>query len=181
MEPSTNRTSENNNSERQICSPMEKWLKRVKLCTKNDFPFLDMNMMWDDQGFLHFKVYHKEGQATKYVDHSSCHRPCTFKFIASGVYLQLGMLTPKMVENGEKQLDEIYPEHVEVLLAADLEPIKYPTLDTIWKKEVLSRRGTKKKCRNNQRTFFVIDYSSFLQKAKILDLICKLKKTYDLP
>eukprot|EP00957_Ditylum_brightwellii_P178727 13613678-Ditylum_brightwellii.AAC.1 len=68
---------------------MEKWLKRVKLCKKNVFPFLDMKMMWDDMGFLQFGVYHKGGQAIKYIDHSSCHRPCTFKSIASGVYLQL--------------------------------------------------------------------------------------------
>eukprot|EP00957_Ditylum_brightwellii_P008801 668035-Ditylum_brightwellii.AAC.1 len=31
-------------------------------------------MMWDDMGFLQFRVYHKEGQAIKYVDCSSCHR-----------------------------------------------------------------------------------------------------------
>eukprot|EP00957_Ditylum_brightwellii_P057686 4374057-Ditylum_brightwellii.AAC.1 len=92
---------------------MEKWMKR---------------MMWDDQGFLCFGVYHKEGQAIK--------------------------LTLKTVENGEKQLDAIYPEHVEALLAADLEAIEFPTLDKIWEKEALSRICTKKKCHNNQRTFF---------------------------
>eukprot|EP00957_Ditylum_brightwellii_P211371 15366100-Ditylum_brightwellii.AAC.2 len=66
---------------------MEKWMKRVKLCTKIAFPFLDMKMMWDNMGFLQFGVYHKEGQAIKCVDCSSCHRPCTFKSIASRVYL----------------------------------------------------------------------------------------------
>eukprot|EP00957_Ditylum_brightwellii_P034146 2588139-Ditylum_brightwellii.AAC.1 len=66
---------------------MEKWLKRVKLRKKDAFPFLDMKMIWDHQGFLRFGVYHKEGQAIKYVGCSSCHRPCTFKSIMSGVYL----------------------------------------------------------------------------------------------
>eukprot|EP00957_Ditylum_brightwellii_P195489 14894987-Ditylum_brightwellii.AAC.1 len=66
---------------------MEKWLRRAKLCTKNAFPFLDMKMMWDNMGFLHFGVYHKEGQAIKYIYCSRCHRPCTFKSIALGVYL----------------------------------------------------------------------------------------------
>eukprot|EP00957_Ditylum_brightwellii_P055521 4207616-Ditylum_brightwellii.AAC.1 len=80
---------------------MEKWLKRVKLCKKNAFPFLDMKMMWDDQGFLQFGVHHKEGQAIKYVDCSSCHRPCTLKSIASGIYLQLGRLMSKSIANGE--------------------------------------------------------------------------------
>eukprot|EP00957_Ditylum_brightwellii_P050383 3820520-Ditylum_brightwellii.AAC.1 len=59
-------------------------------------------MMWDNMGFLRFGVYDKEGQAIKYVDHSSCHRPCTFKSIALGVYLQIGRLTSKTTENGKK-------------------------------------------------------------------------------
>eukprot|EP00957_Ditylum_brightwellii_P185558 14127304-Ditylum_brightwellii.AAC.1 len=66
-EPSTNESNNSNNNkdnEQQIYSPMEKWVKRVKLCKKNAFPFLDMKMMWDDMWFLRFGVYHKEGQAT---------------------------------------------------------------------------------------------------------------------
>eukprot|EP00957_Ditylum_brightwellii_P007022 531181-Ditylum_brightwellii.AAC.1 len=70
MKPSNNTTSNNNDNKRQMCSPMEKWLKRVKLSTKNAFSFLDMKMMWDDQGFLQFGVYHKEGKAIKYGDHT---------------------------------------------------------------------------------------------------------------
>eukprot|EP00957_Ditylum_brightwellii_P077991 5928160-Ditylum_brightwellii.AAC.1 len=87
-------------------------------CKKNMFPFLDMKMMWDDMVFLQFGVYHKEGQAIKYVDCSSCPRPCTFKCISSRVYLRLGRLTSTMTENGKKYLDKIYPEHAEALLAA---------------------------------------------------------------
>eukprot|EP00957_Ditylum_brightwellii_P047893 3637461-Ditylum_brightwellii.AAC.1 len=48
MEPNNNTTS-NNNNKRQAHSLMEKWLKRVKLCKKNAFPFLDMKMVWDAQ------------------------------------------------------------------------------------------------------------------------------------
>eukprot|EP00957_Ditylum_brightwellii_P092966 7078808-Ditylum_brightwellii.AAC.1 len=110
-------------------------------------------------GFLQFGVYHKEGQAIKYVDCSSYHRPCTFKSIASGVYLYLGRLTSKMVENGEKQLDKIYPEHAEALLAAELEPVEFLTLDKIWEKEALSKLCAKQKHHNNWRTFSVIGYS----------------------
>eukprot|EP00957_Ditylum_brightwellii_P019457 1467982-Ditylum_brightwellii.AAC.2 len=67
MEPSTNKTSNNNANKRQIHSLMEKWMKRVKLCTTNVFPFLGMKMMWDNMGFLQFGVYHEEGQAIKYI------------------------------------------------------------------------------------------------------------------
>eukprot|EP00957_Ditylum_brightwellii_P199741 15226635-Ditylum_brightwellii.AAC.1 len=116
---------------------MEKWVKRVKFCKKNTFPFLDMSIMWDNMGFLQFRVYHKEGQAIKNVDCSSCHRPRTFKSIAPGVYLQLGRLTSKTMENEKKRLDKIYPEHAEALLAAELEPVDFPTLDKIWEREAL--------------------------------------------
>eukprot|EP00957_Ditylum_brightwellii_P130093 9922314-Ditylum_brightwellii.AAC.1 len=68
-EPSTNKSNnksnnnDNNINQQQTCSPMEKWLKRAKLCMKNVFPFIDMKMMWDNMRFLHFGVYHKEGEA----------------------------------------------------------------------------------------------------------------------
>eukprot|EP00957_Ditylum_brightwellii_P047357 3597731-Ditylum_brightwellii.AAC.1 len=117
-------------------------------------------------GFLQFGVYHKEGQAIKYVDCGSCHRPCTFKSITSGVYLRLVRLTSKTVENGEKQLDKIYPEHANALLAAELGPVEFPTLDKIWEKEALSKLHAKQKHHNNQRNFFVIGYIRFLQKEK---------------
>eukprot|EP00957_Ditylum_brightwellii_P090263 6874127-Ditylum_brightwellii.AAC.1 len=107
-EPNTNESNNNNNNnnkdnEQQTCSPMEKWAKRVKLFKKNAFPSLDMKMMKDNMGFLQFGVYQKEGQEIKYIDCSSCNRPCTFKSIASGVYLQLGRLTSKTTENGKKR------------------------------------------------------------------------------
>eukprot|EP00957_Ditylum_brightwellii_P010106 763677-Ditylum_brightwellii.AAC.1 len=110
-------------------------------------------MMWDDMGFLQFEVYHKEGQAINDVDCSSCHRPCTFKSIVLGVYLRLGRLTSKTAENGKKQLDNTYPEHAEALLAAELEPVEFPTLDKIWEIEALSKICTKRKRHDNQRTF----------------------------
>eukprot|EP00957_Ditylum_brightwellii_P181742 13845328-Ditylum_brightwellii.AAC.1 len=154
MVQSLGKSNNNNENEQQTCSPMEKWLKRVKLCTKNAFPFLDMNMMWDNMGFLRFGVYHKEGQAINYVDHSSCHRSCTFKSIALGVYLQLGRLTSKTTENGKKRLNKIHPEHAEALLAAELEPVEFLALHKIWEKEALSKICMKRKCHDNWRTFF---------------------------
>eukprot|EP00957_Ditylum_brightwellii_P113515 8655266-Ditylum_brightwellii.AAC.1 len=102
-------------------------------------------MMWDNMRFLQFGVYNKEGQAIKHVDHSSCHRPGTFKSIALGVYLRLGRLTSKTTENEEKQLDKIYPEHAEALLAAELDPVEFLTLDKIWEREALSKIHTKQK------------------------------------
>eukprot|EP00957_Ditylum_brightwellii_P126761 9662385-Ditylum_brightwellii.AAC.1 len=49
-DPSTDESNNNNNEDnkQQTRSPIEKWVKRVKLCKKNAFPFLDMKMMWDN-------------------------------------------------------------------------------------------------------------------------------------
>eukprot|EP00957_Ditylum_brightwellii_P057013 4320509-Ditylum_brightwellii.AAC.1 len=61
----TNEADKNNNkdNEQLTHSPIEKWMKRVKLCKKNVFHFLYMKIMWDNMEFLQFGVYHKEGQA----------------------------------------------------------------------------------------------------------------------
>eukprot|EP00957_Ditylum_brightwellii_P050384 3820520-Ditylum_brightwellii.AAC.2 len=75
----------------------------------------------------------------------------------------------------------MYPEHVEALLADELEPVEFLTLDKIWERETLSKIRIKQKHHDNQRTFLVIGYSSFLQKTKIPHLLCKLKKQYNLP
>eukprot|EP00957_Ditylum_brightwellii_P211370 15366100-Ditylum_brightwellii.AAC.1 len=58
-----------------------------------------------------------------------------------------------MVENGEKQLDKIYLEHAEALLAAELEPVEFLTLDKIWEKEALSKIHMKQKHHNNQSRY----------------------------
>eukprot|EP00957_Ditylum_brightwellii_P164610 12533086-Ditylum_brightwellii.AAC.1 len=77
------------------------------------------------------EIYHKERQAIKYIDCSSCHRHCTFKSIALGVYLQLGRITSKKTEKEKKQLDKTFPEHAEALLVAELESVEFLTLDNI--------------------------------------------------
>ena len=46
-------------------------------------------------------------------------------------------------------MDEIYLEHAEALLVAELEPVQFLTLDKIWEREVLSKIHTKQKHHNN--------------------------------
>eukprot|EP00957_Ditylum_brightwellii_P046124 3499357-Ditylum_brightwellii.AAC.1 len=54
----------------------------------------------------------------------------------------------------------MHSEYAESLLVVELEPIKFPMLDKIWEKEALSK--------------------NFFKTAKTPDLICKLKKQYNL-
>eukprot|EP00957_Ditylum_brightwellii_P129892 9907854-Ditylum_brightwellii.AAC.1 len=62
-----------------------------------------------------------------------------------------------MSENSKLHVDELYLQYAEVLLMTDLEPVEFPTL-----------------------IYFVTGYSKFLHKIKILALIEKLKKHYNL-
>eukprot|EP00957_Ditylum_brightwellii_P045594 3457792-Ditylum_brightwellii.AAC.1 len=71
----------------------------------------------------------------KYVDKGSTHHPCAFKSITSGVYTQVGCLTSKIPENANLRVDELYPQHAEALLTANLEPVEFPKLSKICKKE----------------------------------------------
>eukprot|EP00957_Ditylum_brightwellii_P106207 8102717-Ditylum_brightwellii.AAC.1 len=64
----------------------EKWLKRVKVISENEFPFLDMKMSWTEDGWLRFNIFNKKKQAIKYVEKGSNQRPSTFKLIASGSF-----------------------------------------------------------------------------------------------
>eukprot|EP00957_Ditylum_brightwellii_P142527 10859022-Ditylum_brightwellii.AAC.1 len=74
-----------------------------------------------DDGQLRFNVFNKKKQAIKYVE--------------KGVYTRLGRLTWKTPENAKVQIDKLYPLHVEALLTANLEPVEFPTVGKIWKRE----------------------------------------------
>eukprot|EP00957_Ditylum_brightwellii_P185536 14125642-Ditylum_brightwellii.AAC.1 len=115
--------------------PAEKWLKWVKVVTDNTFSFLDMRISWTAGGDLQINVYNKKKQAIKYVDKGSTHHPCMFKSITSGVYTHLGCLTSKTPEHANLRVDELYPHHTEALLTSNLEPVEFPKLSKIWKKE----------------------------------------------
>eukprot|EP00957_Ditylum_brightwellii_P207224 15352042-Ditylum_brightwellii.AAC.1 len=78
-------------------------------------------MSWTEDGQLRFNVFNKKKQATKYVE--------------KGAYTRLGRLTSKTPENAKLQIDELYPLHAEALLTADLEPVEFPTMGEIRKKE----------------------------------------------
>ena len=56
----------------------------VKVISKNAFPYLDIEMFWNNQD-LHFKVYKKNNQPLKYLNRGSAHTAQCFKAIPFGV------------------------------------------------------------------------------------------------
>eukprot|EP00957_Ditylum_brightwellii_P144629 11017690-Ditylum_brightwellii.AAC.1 len=63
------------------------------------FPFLDMEMFWDNNGHMRYQVYQRENQALKYVDRASTHHPITLKSIANGGFTRLTRLTSNTATN----------------------------------------------------------------------------------
>jgi hypothetical protein len=79
------------------------------------FPFLDMEMSWNNEGDLEFGVHLKQNQLLKYPNKGSSHTPGCFKAIPYGVKLRLASLTTVTEENRDKKLSELYPAHFEAL------------------------------------------------------------------
>ena len=104
--------------------------KKVEACTNKAFPFLDMELYWNDVDKLNFKVHLKPNQQLKHLNNSSNHhKPCK-KNIAQGVFTRLARLTTINDNNKNKSIKELYPSHVIALENAGLldDDINVPTI-----------------------------------------------------
>jgi hypothetical protein len=86
----------------------------------DQYPFLDMELSWDEEGILKFRVHMKPNQQLKYLNTGSAHTPGCFKAIMTRVCYCLTKLTTVDKNNEDMKLDEIYPEHFGTLNKADL-------------------------------------------------------------
>jgi len=111
-------------------NPAPKIDGKVGIHTANQFPFLDMELSWRNDGTLRFGVHMKPNQQLKYLNAGSAHTPGCFKAITAGVCYRLTKLTTVNEDNADMKLDEIYPEHFKALNKAELlEDFTAPTLE----------------------------------------------------
>lgn len=101
---------------------------KVTMSSDRKFPFLDMEMWWNESNKLEFGVYLKPNQELKYLNAGSSHTPGCFKAIPTGVYHRLTKLTSMKEGNKDSRLDELYPKHFESLRKANLVKDGIPTL-----------------------------------------------------
>jgi hypothetical protein len=100
---------------------------KARTYTENEFPFLDMELSWSDDGTLKFGVHMKPNQPTTQV--WSAHTPGCFKAIKTGVCYRLTKLTTVNKDSVDLKLDKIYPEHFGTLNKANLlKDFEAPTL-----------------------------------------------------
>jgi hypothetical protein len=72
---------------------------RVSINGNTTFPYLNIQLSWNDEGMLHFGVYKKLGELVKYLNHD-LHHHCNHKTaVLSGVKLCLALLTTKTAAN----------------------------------------------------------------------------------
>ena len=71
---------------------------KVTVDTNSFFPFLDMELFWNNNGELNHRVHLKENQELKYLNKGSCHTKACFKAIYNGVSGKLAKLTELRLE-----------------------------------------------------------------------------------
>lgn len=135
---------------------------KVTIVKGKTFLYLDMELIWSDKNNLHFQVHLKENQQLKYLNKGSSHTNPCFKAIPKGVCQRLAKLTTVTKENGDKPLNEIYPNHFKALEHAGLIEEKVPTLreelakkpaETNYRKKSQNNRNRKRAC------YFCVGYS----------------------
>ena len=117
--------------------------KNLTIIQDKVFPYLDMEMLWNDRGKLVFQVHLKPNQKLKYLNEDSTHLPSTFRAIPAGVLNRLSSLTSKSKKLDHVRIDKIYPEHAEALKTAGIAPDEFPTFKELEKLRELKSKKEK--------------------------------------
>jgi hypothetical protein len=79
------------------------------------FPYLDIQLSWNEKDKLNFKVHQKPNELVKYLN-SHSHHHCHHKTaVLSGVELRLALLTSFTPANANLSMSDIYPDKHEAL------------------------------------------------------------------
>ena len=136
--------------------------------TKDEFPFLDMNMKWTPEGELNFSVFRKAGQKLKYVGKESTQTPGTLSAIPAGFLNRLAKLTLRNPSLHSEGVDIVYPDHANALCKAGLAPPYFPTMGYLWKMQdekldIENEKEPDVNKKKNRNVYFCVAYSRFSQ------------------
>ena len=102
------------------------------MVTDKLFPFLDIELFWDDSRKLEFQVHQKKNQLLNYLNKESTHTKATFKPIPNWVLNRLAKLASITEEKSNISIKESYPDHANTLDRAGLGMKNFPTLKKLW-------------------------------------------------
>ena len=101
--------------------------ERLTVVNETHFPYLDMEIYWNDRYELKLQVHMKSNQKLKYLNKNITHLPSVFKAIPKGVFNRLGKITSKSKKREKIIINKIYPLHINTLKIAGLAPKNFPT------------------------------------------------------
>jgi len=154
-----------------IDEDIEITINKLTIIKQSHFPYLDMEMYWNERHELKFQVHMKPNQKLKYLNSDSTHMPSTFRAIPSGVLGRLSRLTSKSKSLDNTTIDKVYPHHSRALQIAGIAPEKFPTFKEIeiqQSKYSQDKKTEMKKAKEKKRkrdTFFCIGVSKCSQKT----------------
>ena len=153
---------------------------RVQIVTNDEFPFLDMKMSWSPEEDMQFEVFRKKERQLKYVGQESTHTPGTLCTIPSGVLNRLTKITSRNPSIHSESVDNIYPNHVNALRKAGLEPPIFPTMGYLWGKQDESIDSEKERDvskKKNRNFYFCVVYSRYFS-TSIYRMINRPKNSF---
>jgi hypothetical protein len=157
---------------------------RITINGNRSFPYLDINLSWDESNKLIFDVQRKPGKLVKYLNTDSHHHQ-HHKIVLKGVKLRLVLLLTMTASNVNLSMSNIYPDKHEALsIAGQIKPNgKMRTLRAILDEEESSglTRATKKlrtidKC----DSLFIVKYVSLGLNKLIHFVVKQLRNEYKL-
>ena len=134
-------------------TPEEEYHKDVSVVRDKEFPFLDMKLLWSEEGNLQFQIYRKPNQQLRYLNKGSTHTKACFKAIPTGVFKRMAKLTTVTEDNADKSLRELYPKLFAALDTAELlKGTRVPTLAEEIKKLAVQPTTKDREARQKERS-----------------------------
>ncbi len=128
------------------------------------FPYLDIQLLWNNAGKIKFNIYKKPGELIKYLNTNSHHHKNCKTAVLQGMELCLAPLTTVLVDNKNLSLLNIHPDKHEALCTAGQIKAgqKMRTLSKVLNDEIWSGPArTEKRLRaiNKRDLFFIVEYA----------------------
>ena len=150
----------------EIWKPEEESRKisdKISVVGKETFPYLDMEMKFDEDQHLCFGVYTKPNFQMNYLNIESCHPAACKNAVVRGVSIRLSGLTTRTRYNENKSLSDMYPDIDSALRSAGLlrGESKMPKLGSILdsrEREMMEAQLRKEEWKKDKRNIY------FLQK-----------------
>lgn len=151
----------------------------------NAFPYLDMEMAFDEENDLCFAVYTKPNFQSKYLDVKSTHTAAMKSSVPRGVSIRLAGLTTRTAANENSSLSSLYPKvHATLKKSGHLKgDSRLPKLGTILnnrEREIMEAQLRKEEWKKDKRNVYILARYSGNWRTPITNTIKRLKKKYGL-